>query len=52
MFPLDEMFDFNGDGRLDAFEQGAEFAILDEMAVEEQADDEDCETIGGREGGF
>ena len=33
------LFDFNGDGNLDAFEQGLEFMFLDEMS--KKSDDED-----------
>lgn len=30
-----DMFDFNNDGSLDAFEQGMEFMFLDELTKEE-----------------
>ena len=33
-----DMFDFNNDGNLDAFEQGLEFMILDELTKDESAD--------------
>lgn len=36
------MFDFNNDGNLDAFEQGLEFMFLDELAKEsDDLDDDD-----------
>lgn len=31
MFGFDEMFDFNRDGRLNAFERAAQFQFMDEM---------------------
>ena len=34
--PLDKFFDFNGDGKLGAFERGAELDFLDRMSLEEQ----------------
>ena len=30
------MFDFNGDGNLDVFEQGAELAFLDDLMREDE----------------
>ena len=30
-----DMFDFNNDGNLDAFEQGLEFMLLDELTKDE-----------------
>ena len=30
-----DMFDFNSDGNLDAFEQGLEFMLLDELTKDE-----------------
>ena len=33
-----DMFDFNNDGNLDAFEQGMEFMFLAELTKEESAD--------------
>ena len=38
---LGDLFDFNHDGKLDYFEQAAEFMLLDEMLSEENEDDED-----------
>ena len=35
---LGGMFDFDGNGRLDAFEQAAEFAFLSEMFDEEKTE--------------
>ena len=35
-----DMFDFNNDGNLDAFEQGLEFMFLDEL-IKEESDDLD-----------
>ena len=35
MGPFDPMFDFNGNGRLDAFEQAAEFAFLNSLMEQE-----------------
>ena len=32
------MFDFNNDGNLDAFEQGLEFMFLDQLTKEESDD--------------
>ena len=32
-----DMFDFNNDGSLDAFEQGLEFMFLDELMKDENA---------------
>ena len=36
---LGDMFDFNRDGRLDAFEQAAELSFLTEMTKEEEEPD-------------
>ena len=36
-----DMFDFNNDGNLDAFEQGLEFMFLDGLTKEESADSYD-----------
>ena len=33
-----DMFDFNSDGSLDAFEQGLEFMFIDEITKEESDD--------------
>ncbi len=33
-----DMFDFNNDGNLDAFEQGLEFVFLDELMKNENDD--------------
>jgi len=35
-----DMFDFNGDGDLDAFEQAAEFGLVMEMMDEEDGEDD------------
>ena len=35
-----DLFDFNGDGNLDAFEQGLEFMLLNELTNEDNDDDE------------
>ena len=35
-----DMFDFNNDGNLDAFEQGLEFMLLDQL-IKEESDDSD-----------
>ena len=32
-------FDFNNDGKLDAFERGAEFVFLEELMKEEEKDE-------------
>ena len=37
---LDDVFDFNNDGNLDAFEQGLEFMFLDELTKEESDDND------------
>lgn len=37
---LGRLFDFNGDGNLDAFEQGLEFMFLDEMSKKSNDEDE------------
>ena len=46
MFGFDKMFDFNRDGRLDAFERAAQFQLIDEMMKNGEADsfDDDDET--------
>ena len=36
-----DMFDFNNDGNLDAFEQGLEFMVLDQLTKEESDDLDD-----------
>lgn len=33
---FDDMFDFNGDGHLDAFEQGAQFGFIHEIMEEDK----------------
>ena len=35
---FDNMFDFNNGGNLDAFEQGLEFMLLDQLTKEESDD--------------
>lgn len=35
-----DLFDFNGDGNLDCFEQGLEFMLLNELMNEDSDDDE------------
>ena len=35
-----DLFDFNGDGNLDALEQGLEFMLLNELTNEDNDDDE------------
>ena len=35
-----DVFDFNNDGNLDAFEQGLEFMFLDELTKEESDDND------------
>ncbi|MGN1203381.1 MAG: hypothetical protein ACI4RF_08805 [Eubacterium sp.] len=35
------LFDFNNDGKLDAFERGAEFALLNELMKQTENDDDD-----------
>ena len=35
------MFDFNGDGELNAFEQAAEFMFFQKMIEDEEDDDDD-----------
>lgn len=37
---FDDVFDFNNDGNLDAFEQGLEFMFLDELTKEESDDND------------
>ena len=41
--PLDKMFDFNRDGKLDIMEQAGLAAFLTKMAEDEEEDDEDDE---------
>ena len=36
-----DLFDLNGDGNLDCFEQGLEFMLLDELTKEDEEDDFD-----------
>ena len=36
-----DLFDFNGDGNLDCFEQGLEFMLLNELMNEDGDDDFD-----------
>jgi hypothetical protein len=36
-----DLFDLNGDGNLDCFEQGLEFMLLDELLKEDEEDDFD-----------
>lgn len=38
-----DLFDFNGDGNLDCFEQGLEFMLLDEFLKEDEEDDFDLD---------
>ena len=38
-----DLFDFNGDGNLDCFEQGLEFMLLDELLKEDEEDDLDLD---------
>ena len=33
-----DLFDFNGDGNLDCFEQGLEFMLLDDLASDDEDD--------------
>ena len=35
-----DLFDFNGDGNLDALEQGLEFMLLNQLLTEGEDDDE------------
>ncbi len=46
MFGFDKMFDFNRDGRLNAFERAAQFQFMDEMLKNGESDsfDDDDET--------
>lgn len=37
---FDDVFDFNNDGNLNAFEQGLEFMFLDELTKEESDDND------------
>ena len=36
-----DLFDLNGDGNLDCFEQGLEFMLLDELTKKDEEDDFD-----------
>ncbi len=36
-----DLFDFNGDGKLDFVEQAAEFELLDELTSSDSDDDDD-----------
>lgn len=48
MFGFDNMFDFNGDGKLDSFERAAEFQFMEDLMSSEENglfDDEDEEDI-------
>ena len=38
MFGFDKMFDFNRDGRLNAFERAAQFQFMDNMMKSREAD--------------
>ena len=38
-----DLFDLNGDGNLDYFEQGLEFMLLDELLKEDEEDDFDLD---------
>ena len=38
-----DLFDFNGDGNLDCFEQGLEFMLLDELLKENEEDEFDLD---------
>ena len=42
---LGGLFDFNGDGNLDAFEQGLEYMFLDEMSKKSNDEDETEEDL-------
>ena len=46
MFGFDKMFDFNRNGRLDAFERAAQFQFMNEMMKSGESDlfDDDDET--------
>ena len=46
--PLDKFFDFNGDGKLGAFERGAELDFLDQMSRESPAHDTAAGSDGSR----
>ena len=35
-----DLFDFNGDGNLDALEQGLEFMLLNQLLTEDEDDDD------------
>jgi hypothetical protein len=39
--PLDKMFDFNRDGRLDVMEQASRAAFLTKMMEDEEEDDDE-----------
>ena len=39
-------FDFNRDGKLDSFEKAAEFAFLNDLLKDEDADDCDSDLFG------
>lgn len=48
MFGFDKMFDFNGDGKLGAFERAAQFQLMNEMMKSDEVDsfeDNDNEDI-------
>lgn len=38
-----DLFDLNGDGNLDYFEQGLEFMLLDELLKEDEEDEFDLD---------
>lgn len=40
---FDDIFDFDGDGRLDIIEQAAELAFIADIIEDEETDDEDDE---------
>ena len=50
MFGFDKMFDFNRDGRLNAFERAAQFQFMDEMLKNGESDsfDDDDKTVDER----
>lgn len=52
--PFDEMFDYDRDGKLDAWEQAAEYQFMEDMLREEQGGfDEDTDDYdGGDDWGF
>ena len=35
-----DLFDFNGNGNIDCFEQGLEFMLLNQLLTEDEDDDE------------